>query len=224
MLPRDQVLPRPIICLVTDRRRLARPDEDTLVRLVAHATAAGVNLVQIRERDLDDRRLLELTRRILTVVGPGAAVVVNDRTDVALAAGAAGVHLRADSVPADRLRRLVPEDFLIGRSVHSAAEAAEAADSGVDYLVMGTTFATASKEEGMPLAGIEGLADACRAGRVPVVAIGGMTVDNVRDVAAAGASGIAAISLFAGALAAGTPQTVDMAMRAVVNRIRSAWI
>jgi thiamine-phosphate diphosphorylase len=224
MPPRNPALARPIICLVTDRRRLPQPDEDALVRLVAHASAAGVNLVHIRERDLDDRRLLELTRRVMTVVKAGTAVVVNDRTDVALAAGAAGVHLRADSVPADRLRRLVPEGFLIGRSVHSAAEAAKAADSGVDYVVMGTTFATASKEEGMPLAGIDGLADACRAGRVPVLAIGGVTADNVREVAAAGAAGIAAIGLFAETLTAAAPQEIEIAMRGVVNRIRGAWI
>jgi thiamine-phosphate diphosphorylase len=217
-------LRRPIICLVTDRRRLGDPGEDQLVRLVATASAAGVTLIHVRERDLDDRRLLALIRRLLTAVRPETAVVVNDRADVALAAGAAGVHLRSDSVPADRLRRFVPPGFLIGRSVHGAAEAAMAAESGVDYLIMGTTFATTSKDSTAPVAGLDGLADACRAGRVPVVAIGGITLDNVTGIAAAGAAGIAAIGLFAGTAMAQSPELADRAMRRIVDRIKSAWV
>lgn len=189
-------LSRPVFCLVTDRHRT--PGDDQLIRLVRHATAAGVNLVQIRERGLGDRRLLALTRSIVAAVeGTAARVVVNDRVDVALAAGADGVHLRADSPPAAAVRAMVPAGFLVGRSVHSEAEAIEAAASEVDYLVLGTIFPTASKPAGVSPLGLKPLERAARAIPVPILAIGGITADNVGRVAAAGAAGFAAIGLFA---------------------------
>ena len=186
----------PIICLVTDRHRLPGASEDALVELVADAAAAGITMVQIRERDLDDRRLLALTRRVIAAAAPHALVVVNDRADVALAAGAGGVHLRGDSPPADRLWAVLPKGFVVGRSVHGVDEARGAAASGVHYLVMGTVFPSASKEPGAPLAGIDGLAAVARAVQIPVVAIGGITLDNVQAVADAGAAGAAAIGAF----------------------------
>ncbi len=188
-------LSRPVFCLVTDRHRTQ--GDDQLVRLVRRATGAGVNLVQIRERGLEDRRLLALTRSIVAAVEGTARVVVNDRVDVALAAGADGVHLRADSPPAAAVRAMVPAGFLVGRSVHSEAEALEAAASGVDYLVLGTIFPTASKPAGVLPLGLKPLERAARAIPVPILAIGGITADNVGKVAAAGAAGFAAIGLFA---------------------------
>jgi thiamine-phosphate pyrophosphorylase len=168
------------------------------VRLVRHAAAAGVNLVQVRERGLDDRHLLALTRAIVGAVeGTSARVVVNDRVDIALAAGADGVHLRADSPPAMAVRAIVPGGFLIGRSVHSEGEAVDAAGTGVDYLILGTIFPTASKPPAGATLGLEPLARAARAIEVPILAIGGITADNVGKVAAAGAAGVAAIGLFA---------------------------
>jgi len=198
-------LSRPVFCLVTDRQRAEghgsrqTPDKgDQLVRLVRYAAAAGVNLVQVRERGLDDRHLLALTREIVGAVeGTCARVVVNDRVDIALAAGAAGVHLRADSPPAAAVRAIVPAGFLIGRSVHSEAEAIEAAGTGVDYLILGTIFPTTSKPAGGATLGLEPLARAVRAIDLPILAIGGITADNVGKVAAAGAAGFAAIGLFA---------------------------
>jgi thiamine-phosphate diphosphorylase len=197
-------LPRPIFCLVTDRQRAGREgsrgnpgNSDQLVRLVRHAAAAGVNLVQVRERGFDDRHLLALTRVIVGAVeGTSARVVVNDRVDIALAAGAAGVHLRADSPPVAAVRMIVPAGFLIGRSVHSETEAVEAAGTGVDYLILGTIFPTASKPAGAATLGLEPLARAARATDVPILAIGGITADNVGKVASAGAAGFAAIGLF----------------------------
>lgn len=198
-------LSRPVFCLVTDRHRAGgqgsrnlRGNSDQLVRLVRHAAAAGVNLVQVRERGLDDRPLLALTREIVGAVeGTCARVVVNDRVDIALAAGAAGVHLRADSPPAPAVRAIVPTGFLIGRSVHSEGEAIEAAATGVDYLILGTIFPTASKPAGGAPLGLEPLARAVRAIDTPILAIGGVTADNVGKIAAAGAAGFAAIGLFA---------------------------
>ena len=129
--------------------------------------------------------------------GSRSLVLVNARFDVALAAGAAGVHLRGSSVPAPAMRRHLPPGFLVGRSVHGAEEAARvAAGGGVDYLTLGTVYASASKPSRRPC-GVDTLAAAVRAVRLPVLAIGGVTVDNVREVLDAGAAGAAAIGLFA---------------------------
>lgn len=157
-----------------------------------------MDLIQIREPDLRDGALFDLVRGAVDAArGTGSVVLVNDRFDVALAAGAAGAHLRASSVPAPVMRRHLPRGFLLGRSVHGAAEAARvAAEGGVDYLTMGTVYASASKPGGTAC-GIGALAATTRAVRLPVLAIGGVTVDNTREVLDAGAAGVAAIGLFA---------------------------
>ncbi len=195
-----------MICLVTDRRRLsAGPDAaGKLVDLVAAAGRAGVDLIQVRERDLGARDLQDLVRRcVRSVEGTAARVVVNDRVDVAVEAGAHGVHLRSDSMPAREVRSLLPDGAIVGRSVHRPEEAlAIAREGAVDYLVFGTLFETASKPAQHPLATLDDLAAACRAGeqgaagRVPVLAIGGMTAARAALAARAGASGVAAIGLF----------------------------
>ena len=192
----------PIVCLITDRRRLPDPGGINLVRLSAAAAAAGIDLLQIREPDLHDHDLLTLVRQVqAAVAGTAAAVLVNERTDVALAAGAHGVHLRSTSVSAARVRTLVPEGFVIGRSVHDVAELSAEAPAA-DLVVMGTVFRTASKPGVERTVGVEGLAAVCRASPVPVLAVGGVRTDNVADVAAAGAAGFAAIGLFADLLGA----------------------
>lgn len=135
------------MCMVTDRRRLAADQETNLTDRVAAAARAGVHLIQVRERDLEARPLTRLVARLIEAVrGTGARVLVNDRLDVAVAAGAHGVHLRGDSLPAARARQVAPAPFIIGRSVHSREEALRAQDGGgLDYLVFGTVFTTDSK-------------------------------------------------------------------------------
>ena len=133
---------------------------------------------------------------IARVNGTDARIVVNDRVDVALASGAHGVHLRGDSVAGGRARAVSPSGFVIGRSVHSVEEARQAvADGGLDYLVFGTVFETTSKPDAM-YAGTRQLAEVCAAIPLPVLAVGGMTIPRLREVAAAGAAGFAAIGLF----------------------------
>ena len=127
--------------------------------------------------------------------GTGTRVVVNDRLDVALAAGADGIHLRSDSMPATSVRSIAPAGFIIGRSIHSEREATEVASS-VDYLLAGTVWPSRSKAGDARLLGPDGLARIVTAGRAPVVAIGGVSADRVRDVAKAGAAGVAGIELF----------------------------
>jgi thiamine-phosphate diphosphorylase len=190
-------LQRPVVCLVTDRRRLSSADQT--VQLASTAAACGAGLIQIREPDLEAGALLDLVRRVRqATASTPAAVVVNDRVDVAIAAGAHGVHLRADGVDAARVRAIAPDGFLVGRSVHAVDEAIAAVASGVDYLIMGTIYPTRSKP-GRAAAGPDALAEVCRTVGVPVLAIGGVTVDRLDEIARAGAAGIAAIGLFADA-------------------------
>jgi thiazole tautomerase (transcriptional regulator TenI) len=185
----------PILCAVTDRRRLP---------ILAHVAAAadlGLDWVQIREPDLPAAELYEVVRRAVAAVrGLETRIIVNERLDVALAAGAQGVHLRGTSFDASRARKAAEAgggDFLIGRSVHSVEEAvATEAGGGLDYLIFGTIFRTTSKPEGHPLAGPEALRAAVAACRVPVLGIGGITLENVDRVATTGAAGVAAIGLF----------------------------
>ena len=189
--------------MVTDRRRVAHADTsdvEALIIAVGRSVDAGATMIQVRERDLEDTVLFDLTARLVRrSTSAGVKVVVNDRVDVAMAAGAAGVHLPASGVAPDRVRAIAPAGFLIGRSVHSEAEAVAAERTGAcDYLVFGSVYPTASKPPGHEPAGIDAFGRVCRMVRLPVLAIGGIDARRAREVARAGAAGIAAIALFAG--------------------------
>src|ERR1043165_9117762 len=167
--------------------------------LIREAAFAGVDLVQIRERSLDDRALLALTRDAVEHTRTtGCRVIVNDRVDIAVAAGAAGVHLRGDSFSGTRVRQIAPEGFLIVRSVHDVEQATAAAEEGCDYLIFGTVFLSRSKPAGHPVAGLDALRRGVSAVPIPVIAIGGISAQNTRQVLAAGAAGVAGIDLFRG--------------------------
>jgi thiamine-phosphate pyrophosphorylase len=179
-----------MLCLVTDRRRAS------VVEQCRDAVLAGIDLIQVRERDLEAAALSALVADLVRLTrGTATRVVVNDRLDVALSCGADGVHLRGDSIAAARARSMAPAGFLIGRSVHRAAEAVRAAPE-VDYLIAGTVFPTLSKPGLDNLLGLAGLASIARAVSVPVLAIGGVSMDHIESVADAGAAGVAAIGLF----------------------------
>jgi thiamine-phosphate diphosphorylase len=221
-LNRDPLKAPPLLCLVTNRSRLPRSASSDgraeLIAFVKAAVRAGIDLIQIRERDLTSRDLYELVRDSVEAARDSQAhIIVNDRIDVALAAGAAGVHLRSDSLDASGARRIVPAGFLIGRSVHSPAEAAGAAEDGeVDYLIAGTVFPSASKPVGHTLIGIDGLRAIVQLSDVPVLAIGGVTAVNIGATVSTGAAGIAAIEMFtkAGAKTEALTQLVHEARRA----------
>jgi thiamine-phosphate diphosphorylase len=182
----------PVVCLVTSG------SADTLAALprIRAAVLAGVDLVQIREPRLPGRGLVDFTRRACDAASGSTRVVVNDRFDVAIAAGAHGVHLRGDSFTAARVRS-VAFGLVIGRSVHSVEEGVAAErEGGCDYLIFGTVFASPSKPEGHRVTGLAPLREVCSRVTLPVLAIGGITKDRIADVRAAGAAGIAAIGLF----------------------------
>jgi thiamine-phosphate pyrophosphorylase len=205
--------------MITDRRRLGQHGEAAVIRRVRTAAHAGVHLIQVRERDMADGALLALVARAVEAVrGTRTRIVVNDRLDVAIAAGAHGVHLRGDSAPTRRVRAVVPPAFLIGRSVHSRDEIAAALDEGgLDYLLFGTVFATASKPD-RPETGIAGLVEAVNDAKgVPVLAIGGVTLDNAGRLARTGCVGFAAIGQFADGAEEDLTATVTAALGAWEN-------
>ena len=212
----------PVLCLVTDRTRLGGADPDgaePLLALIGAAAAAGIDLVQIREPGLGDRALGSLVARAVeSTRGTRTRILVNDRVDAALAHGAAGVHLKGGSFPAARVRARAPAGWIVGRSIHGLDEGLRVtAAGGLDYVLLGTVFETASKPDRLPI-GAGALRRAAGTLPVPVLAIGGVTLERVPEVAASGAAGLAAIGLFA-ALGGAPPAE----LRRLVDEIRSAW-
>jgi thiamine-phosphate pyrophosphorylase len=189
------VLRRYVRCYITDRRTL--PADTPLLDSIARNLAAGIEWIQIREKDLSARELLDLTQRVLALPNPqDSKILVNSRVDVALAARAAGAHLPAGSPAPHRWRACTPPGFLIGVSCHTLDEVRAAEDEGADYAVFGPVFVPRSKAPGLEPRGIEGLAQAARAVRIPLLALGGITSANTQDCIQAGAAGVAAISLY----------------------------
>jgi thiamine-phosphate pyrophosphorylase len=201
-----------LLCYVTDRHSLsgieARGAQETLLLRIESAAAAGVDWIQIREKDLSGSDCGLLTRGALQRAARWPAskaaptrILVNDRLDVALSEDAGGVHLGENSLPLPEAKRLVKAQapsrhFLIGVSCHTLEAARLAASGGADYLFFGPIFATPSKAAFGAPQGLEPLAEVCHAVSIPVLAIGGITLANASACLAAGASGIAAIRLF----------------------------
>lgn len=176
---------------ISDRASLPIPVEDWLRALAL----AGIGAVQIREKDLEDRPLWELARLARSVLPPPARLLVNGRLDVALAAGADGVHLPSDGVPTPAiaaLRERFGPGVLIGRSTHRVEEVERARDEGADYVTFGPVYPTPGKG---PPVGLAELERASQAG-LPVFALGGVTLPRFGELARAGAAGVAAIRLF----------------------------
>jgi thiamine-phosphate pyrophosphorylase len=201
-------LPLPVLMLVTDRR-LAGGD-DALVRKVSEAVEAGVNVVQLREKDLSGH-LLVLARRVKEAIGGRALLIVNGSPDVAREAGADGFHLPEDAPMCEA------GDLLVGRSVHSVEAAQRAKKEGADYVIAGPVYETASHPGRAP-AGPQLLSLISDVVSVPVLAIGGITEERVAEVIDAGAAGVAVISAVLGAASAG-----DSA-EALADALQRRWL
>jgi thiamine-phosphate pyrophosphorylase len=225
----------PILCYVTDRRSFSvsavergapvafDAESSRLVEKIAAIAAAGIDWVQIREKDMSARQLAALTREAIAEIrrrGPNGAarVIVNDRVDVAITESSGGVHLGEAGLPVADVARWVKRtasgvvvsddgaasqfpvaasgDFLIGASCHSLEGAKAAARDGADYIFFGPVFATPSKAKFGEPQGVKKLAEVCSTVQGPVIAIGGITLENAGECIAAGAAGIAAIRLF----------------------------
>ncbi|MDA1312521.1 MAG: thiamine phosphate synthase [Acidobacteria bacterium] len=185
-----------ILYYITDRKQCNGDLADT----IESVAAAGVDWIQIREKDLPDRELYALVQAALARTRKTTArILVNGRTDVALAAGAHGVHLPADSLSAAAVRAIVPAGFLVGASCHSVGEAGQAESEGADFVVFGPVFDTPSKRGYGSPAGIAELERVGQAVRIPVLALGGVSVSNASQCLRTAAAGIAGISIFQGA-------------------------
>jgi thiamine-phosphate pyrophosphorylase len=184
-------------CYITDRSLLPGAPGDriaTLLDCVGRAARQGATLIQLREKDLPARELFALGQAAQArLAGTGGKLLINDRLDIALAVGAAGVHLPAAGLPVAAVRRAAPAGFLITRSCHSPAEAAAAARDGADFCLVAPIFPTPSKPGAVPL-GIEALRAAAAHARV--LALGGVTEENIAACLAAGAAGMAGIRYF----------------------------
>lgn len=207
-----------VLCYITDRCQLKSVPLAVVIR---ETLRAGVDILQIREKDLPTRELMTLVEEAVSAarecpsVAPAsrplsrehsfaplrtgsacARVLVNDRLDVALAAGAGGVHLGGHSMPVSTVRQVAPRPIVIGVSCHSLGEAIAAESAGADYLLLGPVFETPSKLKYGPPLGLDELRKVNAQVRIPVLALGGITVERVRPCLEAGAAGIAGIRIF----------------------------
>ena len=191
--------PALITCLISDGS--LSPEnfnacKSTFLSRIQIAVNAGVSIVQIREKQLSTRMLFDLAAEVARIIkGSETLLLINDRADVAAAAGANGVHLTGTSLGTDQIRRTFGDRFVIGVSTHSADDVLRAKGAGADLAVFGPVFSTPGKG---PAVGLETLAFVCKdAGEFPVLALGGISKDNWRDAVSAGAAGFAAIRYFA---------------------------
>ena len=205
-------IPLPIVYPITSGQ--TTPDDPQFLPLVRAAVDAEVPLFQIREKSLSARVLFERVARAAEITrGSRTRLLVNDRSDIARAAGADGVHLTTQSLPVEVVRRVYGAEFLIGVSTHSLAEAQAARDAGADFVVFGPVFETESKRAYGAPQGLDKLREVTRAlGEFPVLAIGGITVENFSECLEAGARGIAAIRLF------NTAENMDRIYRILTRR------
>jgi thiamine-phosphate pyrophosphorylase len=209
---------RPILCYVTDRRSLPGLEQpgssaiSALLQSVEAALQAGVDWVQIREKDLPASALTLLTREAVRLAAECPAgdkrvpkILINDRLDIAIAEGADGVHLSEQSLDVAEVRRTtdrwaaqgtIQREFVVGASCHSLEAAEEAERNGADYIIFGPIFATPSKRAYGEPQGLERLREVCKRVAIPVLAIGGVTVRNAEKCLEAGAAGVAAIRMF----------------------------
>lgn len=184
-------------CYITSRE--AAGGTRRLLGFIERALGQGVEFVQVREKDLSGRDLYQLVRAVAALPNPaGTRILVNSRVDIALAAGAHGVHLPGDSIAPRLLRAIVPAGFGIAVSAHSLDEVRQAEAEGADFVLFSPVFAPISKAAWGPPQGLERLRQAARAVRIPVLALGGITEENAARCVEAGAAGVAGISMFQG--------------------------
>lgn len=198
--------------LVTDRGLLAGRD---MVDVVSKAVAGGVTMVQLREKDLGSKDFIgEAIALKAALEGTGVPLIINDRVDVALAAGADGVHIGQSDMPYAMARRLLGPDAVIGLSVENMDQVLEAEALDVDYIGVSPVFSTSTKTDTVAPFGLAGLSEAARISSHPVVAIGGLNDSNIADVLRAGADGIALVSAVIGAR---NPREAAAKLRGIID-------
>ncbi|HLB05676.1 MAG TPA: thiamine phosphate synthase [Thermodesulfobacteriota bacterium] len=165
------------------------------IEIARRVLAGGARIIQFRGKGLSSRELLEQAREIRELTRKaGATFIVNDRTDIAILADADGVHLGQDDLPIDEARKILGKDKLIGISTHSLEQAVKAQSEGADYIGFGPVFGTTTKADAEEAKGSEALKEVKKGVSIPVIAIGGMNLENLKEVIDAGADGVAVIS------------------------------
>jgi len=193
---------RPLLYLITsgatsEQTTSSSNEYSDVLKLTEAAVAAGIDLVQIREKRLNTRVLFELASRAAEITrGTSTQLLINDRSDVAAGAGADGVHLTAQSLPVAAVRTSYGPELLIGVSTHSAEEADTARAGGADFVVFGPVFEPLSKPYGKPVGVLALTRVASAVAPLPVIALGGLDVGKIKECARAGAAGVAAITMF----------------------------
>ena len=187
-----------IVYLITPGEATAtdfNASRDAILQTVEYAVNLGVDMIQIREKQLPARLLFELTRDVVEAArGSETKILVNDRFDIAMAAGADGVHLTSVSMPTEAVRAMTPKEVVIGVSTHSLASAEAAKNAGAQFVVLGPVFETPGKDT--PL-GLEQFRAACETlSSFPVIALGGINLENAESAMEAGAAGVAGIGAF----------------------------
>jgi thiamine-phosphate pyrophosphorylase len=204
------------VYVITDRQAAGGR---SMLDVVRSAVQGGASVVQLREKSVSTRDMVELGRALLEVTRPaGVPLIVNDRVDVALAIEADGVHVGHDDMPVALARRLLGPGRILGASPETLAEAREMEQAGADYLGVGDVYGTPSKADAGAPIGVAGLAEVMRAVTIPVVAIGGITAANAGPVVEAGAAGVAVISAVVGAA---DPEEAARRLRKAIESKRS---
>lgn len=207
--------PSPCLMLVTDSS--LRPGA-ALKEAVAAAVDGGADAVQVREKGMPSGELLQLAQRLRAITAGKALLIINDRADIAVACDADGVHLAEDGMSSKVARLVAGRDILVGRSAHSLESALEAERAGAEYIVFGTVYPSRSHPDG-PVSGPSLLREVCSRVSAPVLAIGGVTKDNISEVMDSGAAGVAVISAI---LAADDPRSAAQALKKELERCWSS--
>jgi thiamine-phosphate pyrophosphorylase len=171
------------------------PDAQRLLKIVEESAGGGASLVQLRAKHLDTRPMVDLAKALVEVLKPfGVPLILNDRADVALAAGAAGLHVGQKDLRVEDARRILGHGAIIGLSVETMAEVEEANGLQVDYIAASPVFNTPTKTDTAPAWGLDGLTEVARISKHPVVAIGGINLSNAKQLANAGAASLAIVT------------------------------
>lgn len=201
----------PIFMLITDRKQSRLP----LINAVKLALKGGVNTIQLREKDLPTKDIYSMACELRAITHDlNASLIINDRVDIVLAANADGVHLGWQSMPVNRVRGLIGFERRIGISAHTLQEALQAQDSGADYITYGPVFKTPSKEGILEPTGTEAIRELKEKIKIPIIALGGINVDNAERVMASGADGIAVVS---GILKSDNPENTAQSLYSTIQ-------
>lgn len=187
---------------------------EELTKIIAQSVSGGVSIVQLREKNNSSLSFYEKASALKQLLNElSIPLIINDRVDIALAVGADGIHIGQDDLPLPVVKKMVPEDMIVGVSVSTLEEALEAERNGADYIGVGSVFPTKTKQDATLMA-LEDLGEICRGVSIPAVAIGGITADNISALSDSGLSGTAVVSAI---MNADNPKTASESLLKIIK-------